>query len=91
MFGALAMILDSVFGIVTEIGYGPLYGLYTLAMFVPGLAVSVRRLHDVGKSGWMLFIALIPLAGAIYLLVLTLTDSDSNENNYGVNPKQALD
>ncbi|MBT3819593.1 MAG: DUF805 domain-containing protein, partial [Lentimicrobiaceae bacterium] len=55
IFAIVAMILDNVLGIaMAEIGYGPLYGLYALAMLIPGLAVSVRRLHDVGKSGWML-------------------------------------
>jgi len=83
------MILDNVLGIaMAEIGYGPLYGLYALAMLIPGLAVSVRRLHDVGKSGWMLLIALIPLIGAIWLLVLMLTDSNPGENQYGSNPKE---
>jgi uncharacterized membrane protein YhaH (DUF805 family) len=89
VFGLIAIVLDRVFGMESEIGYGPLYGLYTLAMFVPNLAVSVRRLHDVGKSGWMLLIALIPIIGAIWFIVLTLTGSDSGENQYGVNPKEA--
>ena len=89
IFAIVAMILDNVLGIaMAEIGYGPLYGLYALAMLIPGLAVSVRRLHDVGKSGWMLLIALIPLIGAIWLLVLMLTDSNPGENQYGSNPKE---
>jgi len=50
--------------------------------------VSVRRLHDVGKSGWMLLIGLIPLVGAIWLLVLMVTDSVPGENQYGQNPKE---
>jgi uncharacterized membrane protein YhaH (DUF805 family) len=57
-------------------------------MFVPGLAVLVRRLHDVGKSGWMYFIALIPIIGAIWLLVLLFTDSQQGDNNWGANPKE---
>ena len=67
-----------------------LYAIYTLAVLIPNLAVSVRRLHDVGKSGWMCFIALIPLIGAIWLLVLMLTDSNSGENEYGANPKEII-
>ena len=83
------MILDSVFGIAIEgVGYGPLYGVYALVLFIPGLAVVVRRLHDIGKSGWMLLITLIPLIGAIWLLVLLLTDSNPEENLYGANPKE---
>jgi uncharacterized membrane protein YhaH (DUF805 family) len=59
-------------------------------MFIPGLAVAVRRLHDVGKSGWMLLIGLIPLVGAIWLFVLMVTDSDPGENQYGPNPKEEI-
>lgn len=58
-------------------------------VLIPGLSVSVRRLHDVGKSGWMLLIALIPLIGAIWLFVLLVTDSKPGENEYGPNPKEA--
>lgn len=84
-----AIILDNVLGIaMEEIGYGPLYGLYALATLIPGYAVAVRRLHDVGKSGWMFFIALIPLIGLIWLLVLMVTDSNAGENQYGQNPKE---
>lgn len=89
IFAIVAMILDNVLGIAMEgIGYGPLYGLYALAMLIPGLAVAVRRLHDVGKSGWMILISLIPLIGAIWLLVLMATDSNPGENQYGQNPKE---
>lgn len=89
IFAIVAMILDNVLGIAMEgIGYGPLYGLYVLAMLIPGLAVAVRRLHDVGKSGWMILISLIPLIGAIWLLVLMVTDSNPGENQYGQNPKE---
>ena len=91
IFGIAAMVLDNVLGIAMgEIGYGPLYAIYALAMLIPGLAVAVRRLHDVGKSGWMILVALIPLVGAIWLLVLMVKDSDPGENGYGPNPKEAM-
>lgn len=61
--------------------------LYGLAVLIPGLAVTVRRLHDVGKSGWFFFIILIPLVGVIWLLVLFFTDSQYGPNKYGPNPK----
>ena len=61
--------------------------LYSLAVLLPGLGVAVRRLHDTGKSGWMIFIILIPFAGVIWFLVLMCTDSDSGDNEYGPNPK----
>ncbi len=63
--------------------------LYSLAILIPGLAVSVRRLHDIGKSGWMILLFLIPLIGAIWLLVLMCLDSNPAENKYGPNPKGA--
>jgi uncharacterized membrane protein YhaH (DUF805 family) len=88
IFGIVAMILDNVFGIAIEdLGYGPIYLLYGLAVFLPGLGVLVRRLHDVGKSGWFFFVVLIPIAGTIWLLVLLCRDSMSAENQYGSNPK----
>ncbi|RBW56346.1 DUF805 domain-containing protein [Tenacibaculum sp. E3R01] len=64
-----------------------LLNLYSLAVFLPSLAVAVRRLHDVGKSGWNILIALIPLVGAIILLVWLCTDSDHGKNKWGDNPK----
>lgn len=89
IFAIVVMTLDTIFGITIEgLGYGPLYGLYALATLIPGLAVSVRRLHDIGKSGWMLLIVLIPLIGLIWLIVLAATDSTPGENNYGENPKE---
>ena len=61
--------------------------IYSLAVLVPGLAVAVRRLHDVGKSGWMVLINLIPLIGQIWILVLMMRDSTPGDNKYGPNPK----
>jgi len=88
IFEIVAMSLDKILGIASEFGYGPLYGLYTLAVFIPAFAVLLRRLHDVGKSGWMILITLIPFIGAIWILVLLCTDSNSGENQYGQNPKE---
>ena len=61
--------------------------IFYLIMLVPNLSVSVRRLHDIGKSGWWLFIGLIPLIGSLILLVWALMDSEPGENQYGKNPK----
>ena len=65
-----------------QTGYGTLGTIYSLAVLVPTLAVAVRRMHDVGKSGWFL---LIP----IYNFVLACTDSETNENKYGPCPKNS--
>jgi uncharacterized membrane protein YhaH (DUF805 family) len=89
IFAIVAMILDNVLGIAMEgIGYGPLYGLYVLAIIIPSIAVGVRRLHDIGKSGWMYLITFIPLIGPFWLLLLMTTDSNPGENQYGENPKE---
>lgn len=89
IFSIIAMTLDNLLGTaMPRVGYGPIYGLYTLAIIIPGLAVAVRRLHDVGKSGWFLLIALIPVIGAIWLLVLMVTEGNPGENQYGINPKE---
>jgi uncharacterized membrane protein YhaH (DUF805 family) len=64
-------------------------GLYSLAVLIPGLAVAVRRLHDTGRSGWNYFLGLIPLVGAIILIVYFCQDSQAGENQYGPNPKEA--
>ena len=55
---------------------------------LPHIAVSVRRLHDIGKSGWCLLIGFIPVIGEIYLLVQYCTDSDAFDDTYGPNPKE---
>jgi len=96
IFAIIAGILDTLVGSSFTIetingpvqtGYGFIYMIYTLAMFVPGLSVAVRRLHDIGKSGWYILVVLIPLAGFIWLLVLLFTDSEPGNNKYGPNPK----
>lgn len=82
IFAIVAAILDSMLGSSMLI-----YGLYGLAMLIPSLAVTVRRLHDIGKSGWMFLIILIPIIGFIWLLILLIKDGDHAENQYGADPK----
>jgi uncharacterized membrane protein YhaH (DUF805 family) len=67
------------------------YSSYTGLLLLPGLAVVVRRLHDLGKSGWWYLIGLIPVAGAIWLLVLMLTEGQESDNKYGSDPKTTAD
>lgn len=91
IFAVFAIILDNLFGLTFDlVPYGSIYALYTLCFLIPNLAVTVRRLHDIGKSGWMILISIIPIIGLIWFLVLLFTDSDPGENEYGQNPKEEL-
>ena len=70
-----------------DAGTGLLHSMYVLCILLPSIAVAVRRLHDIGKSGWMLLILLIPLIGFIWLIILLVKDSEPGDNQYGPNPK----
>lgn len=76
-----ALIIDSV------IGLGLIALIYSLALLLPSISVAARRLHDTGRSGWWQLIALIPLIGAIVLIVFMVQDSTPGDNKYGPNPK----
>ena len=60
---------------------------YGLLMLIPSLAVAVRRLHDIGKSGWWLLMGIIPFVGVIILIVYLVKDSQPGDNQYGPSPK----
>src|SRR6266498_4965432 len=62
--------------------------LVGLGLFLPGLAVSVRRLHDTDHSGWWVLIGLIPIIGFIVLLVFYVRQSDAGENRFGPAPAE---
>jgi uncharacterized membrane protein YhaH (DUF805 family) len=80
-------IVDAVIGLGLGGGIGVLGLIYSLAVLVPGLAVGVRRLHDTGKSGWFLLLALIPIVGIIVLIVFWATDGQPTANQYGLSEK----
>ena len=71
-------------------GTGAISILYSLALLIPSLAVGVRRLHDVGKSGWFTLILFVPLVGAVWLLVLYCTEGTDGSNEYDPDPKAAF-
>jgi uncharacterized membrane protein YhaH (DUF805 family) len=82
----IASTIDAqVFGV--EGGLGPLSIIFSLGTFLPSLAVAIRRLHDTDRSGWWYLILLVPLVGAVVLLVFFCTDSTSGPNRFGPNPK----
>ena len=92
LFNCLAIIglviVDSITGSFDDdAGIGLLSGLYYLGVLLPSLAVTVRRLHDTGRSGWWMLIALLPLLGGLILLFFTVQDSQPGGIQYGLNPK----
>jgi len=95
MFVLFNIIISFVIGFVEGMvglardGYGPISGLYMLAILLPSIAVGIRRLHDTGRSGWWLLIMLIPIIGPLVLLFFFVGDSQPGTNQYGPNPKGA--
>jgi uncharacterized membrane protein YhaH (DUF805 family) len=83
--GSFGLAWATGFGAIKYVGY-----LVGIGLAIPGLAVAVRRLHDTGKSGWLLAPCVIPVLGQFYALVLLyfmVSDSTPGNNQYGPNPK----
>lgn len=80
--------IDVAVGFTAASSVGILSVIYGLGVIIPSLAVTFRRLHDTGRSGWWLLILLIPLIGAIVVLVFMILDSEPGANQYGENPKE---
>ncbi|WP_371501935.1 DUF805 domain-containing protein [Kitasatospora sp. NBC_00374] len=91
MFALVNAVIAIVLAIVDGVAgtSGLLGGVYALAVLLPAIAVGIRRLHDTGRSGWWLLIALIPLVGPIILLVFNASEGQPADNQYGPNPKLA--
>jgi uncharacterized membrane protein YhaH (DUF805 family) len=91
LFNILVVIALLILSWVTADSIGPLfmllYYLYAIAIVIPSLAVTVRRLHDIDKSGFWYFINFVPLIGGIWLLILTCMEGTGGENSYGPDPK----
>ena len=81
---AVAVVL-SILGGISSIFF-VLYLGYALAALLPSIAIAIRRLHDTGKSGWMILVGLIPLVGPIILIVFYVQASDG-PNEYGTGPE----
>lgn len=94
MFFLFNLIVSFVIGLIAGLlhmhtnryGLNALSSIYALAIFLPSLGVTVRRLHDTGRSGWWILIGFVPIIGGIVLLVFMVLDS-TPDNEYGPNPK----
>ena len=90
MFTLINIVVSVVLAIVDSLyGMPVLQGLYVLAILLPALGLTVRRLHDTGRGGWWILIALVPFVGGLILLVFMVLDSQPGDNAYGANPKGA--
>ncbi len=75
-------------GMMAGVGIaGVILGIYSLAIFIPSLAVTVRRFHDQDKSGWFILLGFIPFVGGIILLVFMLLEGTRGDNRFGPDPK----
>jgi uncharacterized membrane protein YhaH (DUF805 family) len=79
--------MEGLFGMGGEFALGPISIVYALAVLIPGLAVSIRRLHDTGRSGWWLFITAIPIIGPLVLIWFMIQEGQATDNLYGPDPK----
>lgn len=87
IFMIVAGVLDGV--LAGAIGMPVFTLIYLLGMIIPSISVCARRLHDIDKSGWMMFVSMIPFIGGIWLLILMVKDGISGDNKYGPSPKAA--
>lgn len=81
-------VIAGALGLADDRGNNILSSIYALAVLIPGIAVTVRRLHDTGKSGWFILLGLIPCVGGIILLVFMIQGSDFGANEYGEDPNE---
>lgn len=73
-------------GLVSDSGYGLFSSIFSLATFIPGIAISFRRLHDLDKSGWWLLLMLVPLVGWVVLIYWNCTRGTDGANRFGNDP-----
>ena len=79
-------IVNVILGIIPKVGT-VLSGILALALLIPSIGVAVRRLHDINKSGWWYLLILVPIVGAIILILWFVKPSDNGENKYGPKPR----
>ena len=86
LIAAVIVVIERVLGFNRGGGPGFLYGLFVLATLLPSISITVRRLHDTGKSGWLALLWFIPVLGAIAVLVFCAMEGEVGENQYGFDP-----
>jgi uncharacterized membrane protein YhaH (DUF805 family) len=86
----VASIIDAVVLGTESTSVGPIYTIVALGCFLPSLAVGVRRLHDLDKSGWWLLIGIIPIVGAIILIIWFVKQGTTGDNKFGPDPMVAI-
>jgi len=88
VFYVAALVVDVAVGSWSaDAGAGLVSTLFSFVLLLPGLAVTVRRLHDTGRSGWWVLLYFVPIVGLVVMLVFLCTDSQPGDNAYGPNPK----
>ena len=89
VFSISLSLLDGMLGLYdTSESIGVLSGIYSILMILPGLSVTVRRLHDTDRSGWWALLRLIPVLGFLFLLYVLVKDGSYVANRFGENPKE---
>lgn len=88
LFNIIVSVILNVIAQMADISFLP--GIWSLAILLPSLAVCMRRLHDIGKSGWWVLLSLIPVVGQIILIIWYCKDSMPGDNQYGPNPKDTF-
>jgi len=89
LFYMLAYIILAIMDEIAGTG-GVLSGIFTLGSLIPSIAIAARRLHDINRSGWWQLLILIPIVGAIVLLIFYVTKGDEGENRFGTDPLRAV-
>lgn len=88
IFYLAAVVVDMMAGSFERTsGIGVCTAILALALLIPSISVTVRRLHDTGRSGWWILIGFIPLVGALVLLAFMCQESEAGPNRFGANPK----
>ncbi len=81
LFNIIAAAILAILGQVVHL-FIYLYGAYVLAIIIPNIAITIRRLHDIGRSGWWIFIYFVPLAGPI-ILIVWMASRSGPDNQWG--------